>query len=705
MKYTDYSLIQRRAALLGILALGLPAAGLYAAGTGTAEDPFTGEDVPAVMDGGAVDTPAFYLIDADTDFGSSTAVYVGMDNPENNLNVTGATLGGYFLRLGDTADSNGNTASVSDSTLALVSSLRVGNSGSGNAMTVTGASTITTGSSGYASAVGNGSLTDSALGCDNALTISGTGIMWTNASAFAVGNYGSGNSFELSAGAGMSATDFVIGMGDTSDPELGCGNEVLISGADTVANFREFGCVGNYGSGNSLTISEGARVEFGDPIDWNNIYFLERNYQPSRFYVGFGYGEDGQLGHGNSLLITGAGSVLELNMGYLYIGDNATDNTVEISDMAALNAIDVGIYTAGNILHMSGGATLELLDGLNISGTENAFICEGAGTTVNVGYELYMSGEYSVAVFADGTNAHFMDDIYVNGNNNQVVAFGEGTIVTTDYGIYLRGEGNTITATSGALVKVNDDIDIDAESDDFLCLSGGFVAVQGDRADMIAAMIEDGQIKVWDEPSYSWKAATANDVSVKYFNQTDEIPGESPKDATSSATFAGYDGLIGYTLVSAGDDPGADLLWAGTAEEFVSAVGGDWYTSPWYVPFYSTLDLDAWIFSNIHGWQYISEASNVADGTFLWDDATASWWYTNAAVYPYMYQFVMSLVEDDEGVMTEVWGGAWYYYRSGESPDRVFWDFATDADIAESTFLPAEEPPAEEPPAEVALVQ
>jgi len=678
-----------RKTILCALAFGLPAAGLSAAGTGTAEDPFTGEDVAAVMDGGATDTPTYYLIDADTDFGSDIGIYIGEDNPENNLDVTNAVLGGYLLRLGDTSESNDNVVSISDSTLTFASSLRVGNLGSGNAMTVSGASAISTGVSGYASVVGNGALDDPALGCENSLTISGPGITWTNTSALAVGNYGSGNTFELSGGATMSATDFVVGMGDPSDPDLGSDNEVLISGADTVVHFDNTGCVGNFGSDNSMTISDGARVEFGEPIDLSDINkrkisYIDRNY----FYVGYGFGEDGQMGSGNSLLISGAGSVLELNMNTLYLGYDGTNNIIEMEDMAALNTMGLIVESSGGVFQMSSGAKLSVFEELEFQGTNNMFVCEGAGSTVNAGYGLYLSGESNALIIAYGATANFEEEIYISGADSAFGAIGEGAVVSTNNNIYLNGDDSFMLLGLGALAKADDGIYIDTDNGCILRMARGFLAMRGDWTDDVASMIEDGQFLVWDEPSYDWVPGTAENVTVKYYAQTEEIPGESPKDATASSTFEGYDGLIGYTLISAGDDPGADLRWAGNEEEYVSAVGDGWFTSPWYVPFYSTLEMEDWIYSSIHGWQYISYESSMEDGTYLWDDATASWWYTDAASYPYIYQFTMSSVDDGEGGMSDIWGGAWYYYRRGECPERMFWDFATDADVAEATLIP-----------------
>jgi len=687
MKNTTKSLPGKRTALLGALALVLPVTGLFAAGTGTSEDPFTGEDVTAIMDGGTTEAAVYYAISADRDFGSSTAIYVGKDNPANNLSVSGpAIVSGYLFRLGDSAASMDNVATISAATLNVESSVRVGALGNDNSLTISDASTIVTGASGYASVVGNGSLTDATLGSGNSLSVSGTGTSWANSSAFCTGNYGSGNTFMLSDGATMTSSDFAIGMGDDTDPALGCNNEVTISGAGTMLNLETYAAVGNFGSGNTMTIADGAAVEMGEPIDFSNILLYYSYIDEAYFFVGYGDDSATDLGNNNALLLTGEGSTLELNWGVLILGNESEGNTVTVTNGATLNAIslDVNSNGSGNMFTCSAGGTVTLLSDFEINGTDNTLLCTGAGSTINAGYDLNLGGNDNSIMVSDSATINTDDDLDIQGTNNEIVASGEGSSIIALDDIYLSGTDNSLTITNGALVKGNDIYMSGTDSE--LRLSKGFLAMEDDQTSYIDTLITNGQIMVWSQADYAWVAGTAETVSVTYYDQADEVPGVSPKIATSSNTFEGYDGLIGYTLITGGDTIEPYLAWAASSTAEVVDMGDGWYVSPWFGWIYTTVMYDGWIHTDTHAWQFIYENSTVA-ATYLWDSGTNSWWYTDPTVYPYMYQYTVTATDDGMGGTIDVWGGAWYNYRSGVSPNRMFWDFVTSGDVSESTLI------------------
>jgi|GEM_PF-3304892 len=721
MKNTDKPLLGKRIALLGTLALTLPSVGLFAAGAGTSEDPFTGEDVTAVMDGGTAEAAAYYAITADTDFGTSTGIYVGQANPKNNLTITGpATINAYLIRLGDTATSTGNVATITDGTLNLTSSIRVGKLGNDNAMSISGTSTVVTGESGYASLVGDGLLSDSKLGCSNELSISGT--TWTNSDSFAVGNYGSDNSFSLLGAATMTSSEFVVGMGYVDEAglvdysALGSNNEATIDGAGTKLTIDNIICVGNFGSGNSMTISAGATVEVGDEtsvpsiktaaialpvsaISGEDIISAKSSAITAKlssisnsglFYVGRGSNNNAALGCDNSLVVSGADTVLDLNYSRLYVGYYGSNNSLKISDGATVTqAYDLrlcGENGTNNSFTVSGGASFDCSTSVRMNGSESSMLFTGAGTYANLGSYIDLSGSNNTLTVSNAATAETTSDFSVSGTGLMASAQGEGSILSADY-ISISGTSGTLSISAGALVKASDlSISTGTDAKDYLLLRGGFLALAGDQTTDVAALITAGLIKVWDQATYAWVAGTTETVTVHYYSQSDEDPAATPKVATSSDTFAGYDDLIGYTLVSGGDELAPYTLWADSADASTTELGEGWYGSPWYGPFYATTENDGLIFSDVHAWQYIYDYSTVAVGTYLWDCGSASWWYTSSTLYPYMYQFTVSSADDGSGTMVDTWSGAWYYYRSGISPERIFWNFATDGEVAEATL-------------------
>jgi hypothetical protein len=100
----------------------------------------------------------------------------------------------------------------------------------------------------------------------------------------------------------------------------------------------------------------------------------------------------------------------------------------------------------------------------------------------------------------------------------------------------------------------------------------------------------------------------------------------------------------------------------------------DWYTSPWLGSFNTTQE--PWAFTDAHGFVYHDPNSVTDDSLFFYDPTMVSWWWTNAAIYPYMYAFDPG--PDNQAVDV---GANWLFYFDDNVDPRFF------AVIGTTTFL------------------
>jgi len=108
--------------------------------------------------------------------------------------------------------------------------------------------------------------------------------------------------------------------------------------------------------------------------------------------------------------------------------------------------------------------------------------------------------------------------------------------------------------------------------------------------------------------------------------------------------------------------------WSDTDE---SILYPDWYASPWYGWFYRTADFGGWVYSSAQGWQYMWDGSTT-DSVYLYDNATASWWWTCADFWPLFFNYA---------------DASWYIYQDGTvTPARSFFSYKTSGVVGESAL-------------------
>jgi hypothetical protein len=114
---------------------------------------------------------------------------------------------------------------------------------------------------------------------------------------------------------------------------------------------------------------------------------------------------------------------------------------------------------------------------------------------------------------------------------------------------------------------------------------------------------------------------------------------------------------ISYTIVpGAGNDP----LIGGTPIDGLE----DWFLSDWFGAYNTTQA--PWLFHAQHGFVYRDPGSTNAS-TFFYDDAMVAWWYTDEAIYPFIYGF--GTPADNAGTVA---GDAWLWYFEQSKTPRTF---------------------------------
>ncbi len=541
------------------------------------------------------------------------------------------SAGSLYVGYGDAGKSTTacyNTLSIGGgvSVLSCTGTLEIGLYGRGNRFVISDAATVTSSSGYVGTGAGDYGVVDYSAGGANSVSVSGTATNWRVTNELVVGKLGDGNSLSVAGGATVGCATLTIGSGWVTSGGLadhGTDNAVTADGEGTKVTVSGVLYVGERGYDNSMTVSGGAdatcascEIGYGDDA--------------SNSATGWAACTDGSpLGNGNSLTIYGEGSTL-----------------------ACTDAMCVGRYGSGNRLIVAHGGTVTTGTGITIGEGLSGDPATGCDNYVSVcGYDtLWACGAVKVGVHGGGNSLDVVNGaaVYLEADKVSVADAPAG------------GKANTIRLAKGFLVTT----------------------VYKDSASILD-LVDAGKVQVWSATASGgtggWVTASLADLTVTY-----SMDGAVLKAATALGSFAGYDIAGGFTVLTGGDQY-VDTAWA-----LPTQVSGQWYKSSWYGSFHTqwccqkerSVDFGmaesdtGWIWHAAHGWQYVYPGST-ASATWLWDCATASWWYTSSSVYPAMYRLTVA-----EGV----WGGAWYYYMGGSMPEREFWDYAADAKVPESAL-------------------
>ena len=374
---------------------------------------------------------------------------------DNSTNGTGTTNGGTAAAIADTAINGSDTVSLgialtTTGTNEGIQTSNVDNVADGNAITVTEAGSITTGTGNNAYGIYNdgddntttmsGSISTTGLrgygiyneGSDNTTTMSGS-ISTTGYRGYGIYNKGSGNTTIMSGS--ISTTGFRGGLVNYGDD-----NTTTMSGSISTTGIEGFG-IWNYGSGNTTTmsgsISTTGEKAYGINIGDNNTTTISS------------FGDNNTTTVSGSINTEGAGA-----HGIYNIGDNNTttiSGTVKVT--GTKSAALYNVYGSGNSFTLNEGATI-IGDILASDATNNAADATNSKLIFNLGAST--SYAYSVSGKGEGTGAGQWDFSDLDRSSQVVTTSGTGCDTT----ITIAGNDtcNLVTAVGAANAEVQNEL-------------------------------------------------------------------------------------------------------------------------------------------------------------------------------------------------------------------------------------------------------
>ncbi len=354
----------------------------------------------------------------------------------------------------------------------------------------------------------------------NKVIVTGLNSAWLNSSILYVGYFGSSNSVEIKSGA--IATNGVCYLGYL---EAAAGNRVWVDSGSRWTN--SYVMVGRQGDGNSLLISGGARVDSvgggscsigREPQSSNNCVMISGSETQ---WIGTGNLMVGQEGDGNTLVISNGARVVS-NAGSISSDDTASGNTATVTgsnslwqtslsmtvgssgDNGSLIIADGGrvesvtgfigsqIPSSGNSVFLDGSNSIWQIHGMGAShlyvgyyGDNSSLTIENGGRLENIsGFVGYFSTGANASIAVRGVGSVWYNDQFMElgagasncelriedegrvrdrdgrigtgaaAKNNRLVVSGQGSVWTNSYkmSVGLNGSENRLELDSGGCV-------------------------------------------------------------------------------------------------------------------------------------------------------------------------------------------------------------------------------------------------------------
>jgi T5SS/PEP-CTERM-associated repeat protein/autotransporter-associated beta strand protein len=405
---------------------------------------------------------------------AQTNLFVGSNSSMVSSNFTSGTRAYTNIFVGFAERDFLNTLTiVNDGTfLTNRASVYVGNGGSGNRMVIN--------SGGKLRSIGASYVGFSNTANNNEVLVTGAGSVWTNGNSLRVGQEGSGNRLFVSDGGRVANTNststFHIGFTNTAS-----NNSVLVTGTGSILTNRNELRVGNFGSGNSLSVSNGGTVLI---VGSTSIGFNSGASSNSVLVTGTDsrWTNSGSLRVGgapatnsgwNSLVVSNGGG-MEVG-GTSEIGANVTssNNSVLVtgagSSLTSRTDFIVGNAGDGNSMVISNGGTVAVGDGVgnsfigfNSVAANNSVLVTGANSLLTNADDFYVGyeGEYNSLTISNGGKVagDGYSAIGFSGfaANNSVLVTGANSLLTNSGYLYVgfNGSGNSLVISNGGSVAV-----------------------------------------------------------------------------------------------------------------------------------------------------------------------------------------------------------------------------------------------------------
>jgi T5SS/PEP-CTERM-associated repeat protein len=409
---------------------------------------------------------------------NSGDLFVGNQGASNSLVISsggkvingGQDSTGGVIGYIDNSSNNSVVVTGIDSAWLSAGDVVIGYGGTGNRLEVSDGGTVSNGVVNYEGGLSGGIIGFNEGSTDNRVLVTGIGSRWISSGDLFVGFNGAGNSMLISNGGSIynSQMNFggVLGWGAGSS-----NNTVLVTDADSSwANSGNL-TIGNAGSGNSMVISNGGTVAVASNSSIGNDSPSSNNSVlvtgAGSLWTNTGNLYVGNFGSGNSLVISNGGTVLNA-MGYIGSASTATGNLVTVtgSNSSWINSGDLYVGYAGqsNRLVISNGGFVSNVngfdDGVDPMDAYNSVLVTGAGSRwSNSGNLTFgLAGHDNSLVISNGGIVTVGVDSKIGdlatASNNSVLVTGPSSIWTNSGTLYVGnyGSGNSLVISNGGRV-------------------------------------------------------------------------------------------------------------------------------------------------------------------------------------------------------------------------------------------------------------
>ena len=360
------------------------------------------------------------------------SVTVGGTGSLNQLFITngGSVFGANNGILGNTVTSRSNTVLVSGagSLWSNGGSLYIGNAGSGNSLIITNGGRV------YSQ---NSYIGAQSSAISNTVLVTGTGTIWNNSGDLYIGHQSSGNRLSITAGAVVSNNNASLGNFVANGFQYN--NLALVEGTGSTWTINGWLAASRRGTNNGLVIRNGGTVnvyggnglQLGSEDEGHNNYLTVDgagavlNLASTVLCVG-------GFGSGNQLLITNGGAIFS-GLTDLGLHSIAVGNTAIVTGNGSL--------WSNNFLHIGGfNSRLTIADngtvlagtfviGTNTSSSGASVIIENGNLFVtNAAANALLNLVRGTLTLNSGTVV--VDRLYVTNGASSVVNFNAGTLTT-----------------------------------------------------------------------------------------------------------------------------------------------------------------------------------------------------------------------------------------------------------------------------------
>lgn len=402
---------------------------------------FTAPDITVDIDGGSTITG-----------GSNPVTFNIADGESATLNVSGEDTSINGSSNGIWGNNAQAQITVSDGA-SITGGYNGISLGTGSSLSVSGASTIVTGTTRDGVAIDGGN--DITVDVNSGATVTGAVGVRTDADNTTINVSGQGTSVIGTSGSG------IIADAQSSNTTINVDDGATVTGTTGITfNASDSGSSINIDSG-TVTGTNGNGINIGTTGNWTG----EINISSSSTVSGTDNGVRTDAS-GSTINVSGQGtSVSGINSGIIADAESS-NTTINISDGA-----EVSGNTAGVKINDGDSATVNIA-GASVAGKEKGiYLYNGTDTTINISDGATVTGDDAIYVYGFGDNISVTGGSTITGSssgirldsvgNNTTLLISDSTVqATAGDGIFTYAgdlSGNTITVTDGAIVTGSDD--------------------------------------------------------------------------------------------------------------------------------------------------------------------------------------------------------------------------------------------------------